>query len=40
MENKRRDVVEAERGPRELTDDEILLEKELADSVRWFRYTL
>jgi hypothetical protein len=40
MENKRRDRVAAEGGSRDLTEEEILLEKELADSVPWFRYTV
>jgi hypothetical protein len=40
MENKRRDRIAAEGGSRDLTEEEILLEKELADSVPWFRYTV
>jgi len=40
MENKRRDRVAAESIPRDLTEEELILEKELADSVPWFRYTV
>ncbi|KAF2795769.1 high-affinity nicotinic acid transporter [Melanomma pulvis-pyrius CBS 109.77] len=40
MENKRRDKVAAENGGRELTEEEIYMERELADSVPWFRYTV
>jgi hypothetical protein len=34
-ENKRRDKM----GARELTEEQKLLERELADNVPWFRYT-
>lgn len=39
MENARRDKIMAETGARELTDEQKLLERELADNVPWFRYT-
>jgi hypothetical protein len=38
-ENARRDKIAREMGTRELTEDQKLLEKELADNVPWFRYT-
>jgi hypothetical protein len=38
-ENKRRDKIAAEMGARELTEEQKLLERELADNVPWFRYT-
>ncbi|KAI1075323.1 high-affinity nicotinic acid transporter [Whalleya microplaca] len=39
-ENARRDSIMREMGPRELTEEQKLLEKELADDASWFRYTL
>jgi hypothetical protein len=38
-ENARRDKVAAEVETRELTEEQKLLERELADNVPWFRYT-
>jgi len=40
LENTKRDKVSMQMGVRELTDDEKMLESELADSVPWFRYTV
>ncbi|KAF2849498.1 high-affinity nicotinic acid transporter [Plenodomus tracheiphilus IPT5] len=39
LENARRDKIALERGDRELTEEEKLSERELADNVLWFRYT-
>lgn len=39
LENARREKVTQETGTRELTEDQKLLERELADYVPWFRYT-
>ena len=39
-ENTRRDRVAAETGVEELTEEQKLLERELADNVPWFRYTV
>jgi hypothetical protein len=38
-ENARRDKIAAEVETRELTEEQKLLERELADNVPWFRYT-
>jgi hypothetical protein len=40
MENTRRDKVAAEAGSQGLTEEQKLLERELADNVPWFRYTV
>jgi hypothetical protein len=40
LENAKRDKVSMQMGDRELTDDQKMLERELADSVPWFRYTV
>jgi hypothetical protein len=40
LENVRRDKVAQEVGTHDLTHDQKLLEKELADNVPWFRYTV
>ncbi|CAN9153473.1 unnamed protein product [Alternaria alternata] len=39
LENARRDKIALEGGTRELTEEQKLLERELADNVPWFRYT-
>jgi MFS family permease len=39
LENARRDKIAQERGTQELTEEQKLLERELADNVPWFRYT-
>lgn len=39
LENSRRDRIAVEVGMQELTDEQKLLERELADNVPWFRYT-
>jgi hypothetical protein len=39
MENARRDKIALEAETLELTDEQKLLERELADNVPWFRYT-
>lgn len=39
MENARREKVALELGEQELTEEQKLMERELADSVPWFRYT-
>ena len=39
MENARRDKISLEAGAQELTEEQKLLERELADNVPWFRYT-
>ena len=39
MENSRRDKIALEAVAQELTDEQKLLERELADNVPWFRYT-
>lgn len=39
LENARRDKISPERRSHELTEEERLLEKEMADYVPWFRYT-
>lgn len=39
MENARRDKVALDRGDLDLTEEQKLMEKELADDVPWFRYT-
>jgi hypothetical protein len=38
-ENARRDKIATEMGMQELTEEQKLLERELADNVPWFRYT-
>jgi hypothetical protein len=38
-ENARRDNTAAEVGTQELTEEQKLMERELADDVPWFRYT-
>jgi hypothetical protein len=38
-ENARRDKVALEQGTQELSAEQKLLERELADNVPWFRYT-
>jgi hypothetical protein len=40
FENVKRDKVALERGVQELTGEQKMLERELADNVPWFRYTL
>jgi hypothetical protein len=40
QENARRDKIALETGTQELTEEQILLERELADDVPWFRYTI
>ncbi|KAL5383287.1 hypothetical protein DPSP01_005975 [Paraphaeosphaeria sporulosa] len=40
LENARRDKVAAERGVQDLTEEQKLLERELADNVPWFRYAV
>lgn len=39
MENARRDKIALEQGAQELSEEQKLLERELADNVPWFRYT-
>ncbi|KAF9693238.1 hypothetical protein EKO04_008834 [Ascochyta lentis] len=39
LENTRRDKVAQQMGAQELTEEQKLLERELADNVPWFRYT-
>ncbi len=39
-ENARRDTVASEMGVQELTDEQKIQERELADNVPWFRYTV
>lgn len=39
LENARRDKVALELGAQELTQEQKLMERELADYVPWFRYT-
>jgi hypothetical protein len=39
-ENARRDVLARERGVQEITDEQKVLERELADDVPWFRYQI
>jgi hypothetical protein len=39
-ENARRDAIASELGVQELTVEQKLQERELADSVPWFRYTI
>lgn len=39
-ENVRRDKIAAEVGIQELTEEQKLMERELADDVPWFRYTV
>ncbi|KAH6846404.1 high-affinity nicotinic acid transporter [Alternaria alternata] len=39
LENARRDKIALEGGTQELTEEQKLLERELADNVPWFRYT-
>jgi hypothetical protein len=38
-ENNRRDKIAQEAESKELTEEQRLLERELADNVPWFRYT-
>lgn len=38
-ENSRRDGIANEMGATELTEEQKVLERELADNVPWFRYT-
>jgi hypothetical protein len=38
-ENARRDKIAVEVGTQELTEEQKVLERELADNVPWFRYT-
>lgn len=40
LENARRDKISMEAGVHELTEEQKVLERELADSVPWFRYTV
>lgn len=40
LENARRDKVALEVGAQEVTEEQKALERELADSVPWFRYTV
>lgn len=40
FENARRDKIAQEQGVQDLTEDQKLLERELADDVPWFRYTV
>jgi hypothetical protein len=40
FENAKRDKVSIERGVQELTVEQKMLEREQADNVPWFRYTL
>jgi hypothetical protein len=40
LENSRRDKVEREVGARELTHEQKMREREQADNVPWFRYTI
>lgn len=40
LENKRRDKIAAEAGVQDLTNEQKMMERELADSVPWFRYTV
>ena len=39
-ENARRDAIAQETGDQELTEERKVLERELADDVPWFRYTI
>lgn len=39
-ENTHRDAVAQESGAQELTEEQKIMERELADSVPWFRYTV
>lgn len=39
LENTRRDQLALEQGSHELSEEQKLLEKDLADNVPWFRYT-
>lgn len=39
-ENARRDAVAREAGVQELTEEQKVLERELADNVPWFRYQI
>ena len=39
LENARRDKIALEAGAQELTEEQKLMERELADNVPWFRYT-
>lgn len=39
LENARRDKIATEQGVHDLTEEQKLLERELADNVPWFRYT-
>lgn len=39
-ENARRDALMREAGPQELTEEQRLQERDLADNVLWFRYTV
>ena len=40
IENARRDKIALETGVQELTEERKLMERELADGVPWFRYTV
>jgi hypothetical protein len=40
IENTRRDKIAAETGVQELSNEQKLMEGELADNVPWFRYTV
>ena len=40
IENARRDKVANEQGVQELTEEQKVMERELADNVPWFRYTV
>lgn len=40
LENARRDKIAAERDVQDLTEEQKLLERELADNVPWFRYAV
>ena len=39
-ENARRETLSQETGVEELTEEQKMLERELADKVPWFRYTV
>lgn len=39
-ENARRDAVAQQVGSHELTEEQKILERELADGALWFRYTI
>lgn len=39
-ENARRDALAQQVGHQELTEEQKMMERELADNVPWFRYTI